>query len=110
VTLPADWPEERRVSLAGDNPVTGLLADTERLDDSPVTIDILGFEIIEEPPPLANQHEQAPPRMVVLVMDLEVLGKIRDSLREERDLNLGRARVTRLSSKLLNNLCFTFCC
>ena len=32
--------------------------------------------------------------MVILCVDLEMLGEVVDALAEERDLNLGRARVT----------------
>jgi hypothetical protein len=87
-----------------------LLADAERLDDGPVTIDVLGLQVVEETPALADQHEQATAGMVILRVELEVLGQIGDALREERDLNFGRARVTGLACELLYNCALTFCC
>ena len=43
----------------------------------------------------------------ILGVGLKVLGKILDSACEKRDLNLGRARVSLVSSVLLNN-CLLF--
>src|SRR4029077_9496402 len=50
----------------GRGPVTdprspSLLADAERLDDGPIAIDVLGLEVVQETPALADQHQQAAP-------------------------------------------------
>jgi len=55
-----------------------LLANAERLDDGPVTIDVLRFQIVQQSSPLADQHQQAPARMVIFKRGLEVLGQVRD--------------------------------
>jgi hypothetical protein len=95
---------------AEDAPHASLLADTERLDDRSITVEVLLFEVVEEATALADQHEQAAARMMVLRVNLEVLGQVRDSLREQRDLHFGRARVTGFASEFLNDLGLTFCC
>src|SRR4051794_23677004 len=91
-------------------PRASLLADTEGLDDRSVTVEVLVFEIVQQSPALADQHEQAAARVVILRVSLEVLGQVRDPLRQQRDLHLGRARVTGFASEFLNDLGLTFCC
>jgi len=49
-----------------------LFAETEFLDHSLITIGIVGFEIVEQATPLADQHEKTAARAVVLLVHLEV--------------------------------------
>src|SRR5579863_3771827 len=49
-----------------------LLAETEFLDHSLITIGIVGFEIVEQATPLADQHEKTAARAVILLVHLEV--------------------------------------
>ena len=49
-----------------------LLAETEFLDHSLIAIGIVGFEIVEQATPLADQHEKTAARAVVLLVHLEV--------------------------------------
>ena len=46
--------------------------------------------------------------MVVMVITLQVLCKLPDTLREDSDLNLGRTGIPGLCSILFDNLCFLF--
>jgi hypothetical protein len=46
-----------------------LLAETEFLDHSFITIGIVGFEIVEQATPLADQHEKTAARAMVLLVD-----------------------------------------
>src|SRR5262245_95245 len=45
------------------------------------------------PPALADQLEQATPRMVVVLVLFQVLDELVDAAREQRDLDLGRAGI-----------------
>ena len=79
-----------------------LAADAQLLDDRPVALRVLLPQILEEPAPLADQHQQAAPRVMVLRVGLEVLGEAVDTLGEERDLHLGGAGVTVVRTELLD--------
>src|SRR5437899_2123113 len=79
-----------------------LSADTQLVDDGPVPSGILVLEIFQEPPPLPDQHQQAPARVMVLRVGLEVLGQSVDPLGQKRDLDLGRAGVALMGLELLD--------
>src|SRR2546422_6221138 len=79
-----------------------LSADTEFVDDGPVPSGILGLEIFQEPPALADQHQQAPTRVMILRVGLEMLGQSVDPLGQERDLDLGRPGVALVGLELLD--------
>jgi hypothetical protein len=49
-----------------------LLAETEFLDHSLIAIGIVGFQIVEQATPLADQHEKTAARAMVLLVHLEV--------------------------------------
>src|SRR5262249_2963346 len=87
-----------------------LLANSERLDHRTITIDVLRLEVIQEATALSYEHEQAASRVVILCVDLEVLGEIRDALRQERNLDFRRARITGLAGVFLYDRLFPFCC
>src|ERR1700737_3854188 len=80
-----------------------LLPDAEPFDQLLVALGVLGLQIVEEPPPLADQLEQAAPRVVVLLVGLEMLGQVMDALGEQRDLHLGRAGVALVGAELLDD-------
>src|SRR5262245_24410769 len=69
------------------------LADPEPVGDGPVSFRVPLTQILEEPAPLADQHEQASAGMMILLMRLEVVREAVDALRQERDLDLGGSGV-----------------
>ena len=79
-----------------------LPADAELVDNRPVPPRILILQIFQESPPLPDQHQQAPPRVVILRVGLEMLGQSVDALGEERDLHLGRSCVALVRLELLD--------
>src|SRR5208337_5431977 len=70
-----------------------LLAEAQRRDDLPVPVEAGALQVVKETAALRDEPEQAAPRVVVLQVSLEVLRKVADALRNEGDLDLGRARV-----------------
>src|SRR5207237_10602225 len=56
-----------------------LFADSEPVDQLAVPDAVLRFQVVEQPPPLADQLEQAPARVVRLLVLLEVLGAVVDA-------------------------------
>ena len=71
-----------------------LLTDTESCDDRTVSLDVDLDQIVEQRAALTDHLEQTATGVMVLLVDLEVLGEVVDSLSEQSDLNLGRTGVT----------------
>lgn len=51
------------------------------------------LEIPKQSPALADHHEQTPPAVMVLLVDLQVFREVIDPLGEQRNLNLRRTGV-----------------
>src|SRR5262249_16230103 len=83
-------------------------ANPELIDDSPVSLGVLLAQVLDKSPPFADQHQQAAPRVVVLGVLLEVLGQTVDPLAHERDLDLGRFRVSLVHAILLDETLLLF--
>jgi hypothetical protein len=81
-----------------------LLSDSQPLDDAFVAVDFLALQVIEKAPPLADEAQEPPPRVVVLLVGLEVFGQIVDPRTQKRDLDLGRTRVLRVLLELSDQL------
>ena len=62
-------------------------------DQFAIALDVVVFDVVEQPATLTYQHEKASATVVVLLVDLEVLGEVRDTCGKQRNLNLGRTRV-----------------
>jgi len=50
-------------------------------------------QVIKQAPPLANQFQQTPPRVIVFSVCLEMLGKTVDSVSQQRNLHFRRAGI-----------------
>jgi len=70
-----------------------LASQAEPFNYGIVAVNAFLFQIVEQLTALPDQFEKAATGMMVLLMALEVLRQIRDSLAEQRDLHLGRTRV-----------------
>src|SRR5690349_6463246 len=77
-------------------------AEAQPLDDRSIAADVRLGEIVEEPAPLADEKKQTTTAVVVVFVDLEMLSEVTDALREQRDLDLGRAGVA-VSRAVLGN-------
>ena len=73
-------------------------------DDRPVTLDVVGSYVVEEPATTTDQHQQATPAVMVLLVDLQVLGEVVDALGEECDLDLRRDRQRHRGSERIQKL------
>ena len=65
-----------------------LSAKSELGDQRPVSLDILPTQVVKEPAPLTDHHQQAATTVVVVAMFTKMLGEVVDSLREQGYLNL----------------------
>ena len=72
---------------------TSLLAQPETFDQLVVAAGILALEVVEQPPPPADELQKSASGVVILRVRLEVVGQVCDAVSQQRDLDLGRARV-----------------
>ena len=75
-----------------------LLTDTESLDGSSVSLDVVVLEILEKVSSLTDHLEQTASGVVVLLVCLEVFCEVTDPSCKDSDLYLGRACVGLVSS------------
>src|ERR1700681_863438 len=82
-----------RVCIGG-----ALLPDVEPLDQIRVALRVFRLHVVEQPPSAADQHEQAPARVMVFRVGFEVFRQVVDALAENRNLYFRRTgvRVVRL--------------
>src|SRR6185503_8063859 len=80
-----------------------LLAQVEATDERAVALDVVPLQVIELPAALRDELEQTTPRVVVLLVGLEVLGERIDTLAEDGDLHFGRARVRLVGAVALDD-------
>lgn len=76
----------RSVKRSSRNSV--LSAKSELGDQCSVPLYVLSAEVVEEPAPLTDHHQQAATTVMVVAMLTEMLGEVVDSLREKGYLNL----------------------
>jgi hypothetical protein len=81
-----------------------LATNAETADQSAIALDIATLHVIEQTATLANELHESTAGVVITLVNLEVLGEVRDPVRQNRDLNLGRARVRSVSLKVLDDL------
>src|SRR3954465_3158758 len=81
-----------------------LLADPELADYVPVTVRIVGLQIIQQPAAFAHQHQKAAPGCVVLRMGLEVFGQLANPLTQNRNLDFRRTGVRLMRPEALNQV------
>src|SRR6202162_3353142 len=80
-----------------------LFADAELPNDRLIALGIVSLEVVEQATPLADQHEQAAARAVVLLVRFEVVCQLANAFTDDGDLNLGTPRVSRVRLILVND-------
>ena len=65
------------------------------LDERAVALEVVALQVVEQPAALADEHQQAAARVVVLAVLAQVLGELVDARGQQRDLDLGGAGVRR---------------
>ena len=89
--------------------VCELLPQTKTLNQCLIRITIGTHQVSQKTIPLAHEHEQTTPRSVIMLMRSQVFRQFDYSSGENGDLNLRRAAVSVMTSKIFNELglCFT---
>ena len=85
-----------------------VLTDTQLCDYCAVALDILLLKVVEEVPSVTYHLQKPAAGVMILLVDLDVLGKLVDPLGEDSDLYLGRARVLIVLTVSFDNCCFFF--
>src|SRR5690349_8083521 len=83
----------KRSGFAACDNATALFAQAQLLDQRSIAVGVARFQVIEELAAPRHHPQQAPPRMVILDVDSEVLVEPVDAGGEKRDLDLRRAGV-----------------
>ena len=65
-----------------------LPAQAQTIDDLVVALNIRFLQVIQQASSLRDHFQQAAPRVIILLMRLEMLGQVVDSLAEKRHLHL----------------------
>ena len=84
------------------------MAQFEFLGNGLIPTHIGILEVIQQSTPLANHHQQAAARAMVLFVLLKVFGQVIDALRQQRNLNIRRTGILFMQLKIANRLCFCF--
>ena len=88
--------------------VNELSSDSQFLDDHVILADVAALEIIEQFSPARDQLKQASSRIVIFLVNFEMLSQLVDALREQSDLHLRRTRVRPVRFVICNYLFFYF--
>jgi hypothetical protein len=81
-----------------------LLSEVQGLNQLTIAFDIMITQVVQQPPPLTYQHEQATARMMVLFVNLEMFGKIVDPPCKDSHLDIRRAGITPMPLELFDDL------
>ena len=92
----------------GESEASGLFPETQTVYDLFVPIPVRGFEVLQQLPSLANHLQETPAGMVVLFVDLEMVGKHVDPLRQKSYLDRSGSGIRPVDAKTCNNLIFIF--
>lgn len=72
-------------------------------DQCSIPLDIVAVEVIEKPTSLPDEHEQPSTRVVILLVDLQMIRQMIDSRGEECNLHLWRSGVGLVGAVLGND-------
>src|SRR5262249_24914800 len=67
--------------------------DAELRDQCAIAPNVAAAQVVQQSATLADEQQQTATRVMVLLMSLQVLSELRDSLSEYRDLDFRRTRV-----------------
>src|SRR5438270_1475799 len=88
-------PGIRRLAAGGAAPswIRLSAAQAEAGDQRPITLHVVVADVVEQAATTADEHQESPTTVVVLLVDLQVVGELVDALRQQRDLHLRRPGV-----------------
>jgi hypothetical protein len=81
-----------------------LATNTETTYQSAIALDISALHIIEQTATLTNELHESTTGVMITLVYLEVLGEMSNPVRQDCDLDFGRAGVCRVSLIVLDDL------
>src|SRR5207247_10711607 len=89
-----------------------LLSDAQSLDHRTIACVANATKIVEQTPTTADQEKQATPRVMIFLVELEMLRQIRDPVGQHRDLDFRRAGIRLMLPVIIDQLwlCFLYYC
>lgn len=87
-----------------------LLTNAEFCDNVTVSHDVAFLNISQKVSSVTDHFEQAASRMMILLVNFQMLGELVDPVSQNSDLNLRRTCVAFVSRILLNDLILLFFC
>jgi len=82
----------------------GLLSDSESLDQSPIAIEILLLDVVEQTSAPADETQKASTTVMILGVSLEMLGELYDSAGQQCNLDFRRAGVLLMKTVAFDDL------
>jgi hypothetical protein len=79
------------------------MPQAQLVNHSFVPLGIVGFEVIQQATPLADQHEKAAARAVVFLVHFEVFRQLTNALTQQRDLHFRTSGVGGMRPVLVND-------
>jgi hypothetical protein len=73
----------------GVDVVSQLATYAETTDQGAIALDIAALHVIEKTTTLTNELHESTAGVMITLVNLEVLGKMRNPVRQDRDLDLG---------------------
>lgn len=79
------------------------MAETEVPDELAIAIEVAFLKIAKQATPFGNHFQEATPTVMVLFVGAEVVGKVVDACRKQRNLNGGRSGIPVMILELRNS-------
>ncbi len=83
-----------------------LTTNAKLLNQCPVLVDVLAFQVFKQAFPLANHHDEAATGSVVLFEFVEMLGEAFDTVGEKSDLTFDGASIVLVAAVFLEDFLF----
>src|SRR5207249_4003168 len=90
------------VALWRDSQICRLLSDTQSIDHRSVARIIYVTEIVQQPSATSDQLQQTTPRVMIFLVEFEMLGQIADTVGQYSNLNLRRPGIAVMLPVLLD--------
>ena len=87
-----------------------LFSDTQAFNQCTVTIDVLSLQVIQHTSSLTNHHQQTSSGVVIVLVGLQMLSQLCDTIGQQCYLYFGRSGILRILTILCNDLSFDFLC
>ncbi len=95
-------------SFAGLICFLDVVANPELLDEFTILVDVLVLDVLQKAAPLADELHESTTRVVVLLVNLQMLGQVADASAQDGNLDLCASGVPLAFAELLDELCHFF--